>query len=231
MKIGVFGTGMVGRNLAGRFHELGYQVAVGTRDKSVTLQRPADANSMTPQSFGEWLEEHPGIELMDLAQLASYGDVLVNALSGKGSLEYLEIAGPENMIGKTLIDVSNPLDFSHGFPPTLSIINTDSLAEQIQRLLPQTQVVKSMNTMTTALMTHPELLSEDHQVFLNGDSEEAKREVRELLGAMGWPAASIIDLGDITTARGTEQYLALWTRLYAVFKDPIFNIKILRKQD
>lgn len=152
---------------------------------------------------------------------------MVNATNGAGSIAALEAAGEEHLAGKVLVDVSNPLDFSHGMPPSLLVSNTDSLGERIQRRFPATRVVKALNTMNAHLMVDPkQLAGGDHSVFVSGDDPDAKTQVTELLEAFGW--SDVIDLGDITTARGTEMYLPLWTRLLATVGTPMFTIKVVR---
>ena len=139
----------------------------------------------------------------------------------------LELAGEDNLNGKILIDISNPLDFSKGMPPTLSVSNTDSLGEQIQRRFPKVKVVKTLNTMNAFLMVDPSQLAEaDHSVFVSGDDVGAKDKVIELLQSFGW--SDIIDLGDISTARGAEMILPMWLRLLGALQTPILNFKIVR---
>jgi predicted dinucleotide-binding enzyme len=153
--------------------------------------------------------------------------LIVNATAGAVSLEALEQAGEDNLSGKVLIDISNPLDFSKGMPPTLSVVNTDSLGEQIQRRFPEAKVVKTLHTMNAYLMVDPaQLAGGDHSVFVSGDDPEAKAAVTDLLRSFGW--TDIIDLGDITTARGTEMMLPVWLRLFGALQKPVFNFKIVR---
>jgi predicted dinucleotide-binding enzyme len=153
--------------------------------------------------------------------------MIVNATAGAVSLEALEQAGEDNLSGKVLIDISNPLDFSKGMPPTLSVVNTDSLGEQIQRRFPEAKVVKTLHTMNAYLMVDPaQLAGGDHTVFVSGDDPEAKAAVTDLLRSFGW--TDIIDLGDITTARGTEMVLPVWLRLFGALQKPVFNFKIVR---
>ena len=140
----------------------------------------------------------------------------------------LEAAGRENLRGKVLVDVANPLDFSKGFPPSLSVCNTDSLGEQIQRTFPEVRVVKSLNTMNCGIMDDPGSLRGDHVVFVSGNDEGAKTQVKQLLGSFGWGDRQIIDLGDITTSRGTEMYLPLWLELYGALGTGSFNINVAR---
>lgn len=218
MKIGVFGTGVVGQTVAGKFADLGHSVQVGTRDVAKTAQG----------SFAQWHGAHPDIELVPMKQAAIHGEILVNATSGLGSLDALRLAGAENLKGKILIDISNPLDFSKGMPPTLSVCNDSSLAEQIQAAFPEVKLVKSLNTMTAALMVNPGLIAGDHNVFVAGNDEGAKNAVINILSEFGWKRDNVIDLGDVTASRGLEMYLPLWLRLYGGFQTPLLNIKVVR---
>src|SRR5215207_3725363 len=205
---------------------LGHDVMVGTRDPQETLSRSKPDQYGNP-TFSDWQQEHPEVKLGTFGEAAAHGEMVVNASSGAVSLEALELAGAENLNGKVLIDISNPLDFSKGMPPTLSVSNTDSLGEQIQRRFPEAKVVKTLHTMNAYLMVDPAQLAEaNHTVFVCGDDPEAKAKVTELLGSFGW--ADIIDLGDITTARGTEMLLPIWLRLFGALQKPVFNFKIVR---
>ena len=173
MKIAVLGTGTVGRTLAGKFADLGHQVVVGTRDPSSTLAR-TDPDAMGNPPYSAWQADHPGIPLAPYPDAAAGAELVVNATGGTGSLAALELAGEDNLAGTVLLDVSNPLDFSRGFPPSLFVPDTDSLAEQIQRSFPAARVVKSLNTMTAALMVDPgRVAGGDHTTFVSGDDAEA----------------------------------------------------------
>jgi predicted dinucleotide-binding enzyme len=145
-----------------------------------------------------------------------------------GTMEALKLAGEKNLSNKIILDVSNPLDFSKGFPPSLFVCNTDSLAEQIQREYPDAKVVKSLNTMNAYVITNPSVVPGDHNVFVNGNDESAKAKVKELLNSFGWKNENIIDMGDIKTARGTEMYVFFWAMLYGTFQTGNFNIKIMK---
>ena len=226
MKIAVLGTGPVGRTLAVRFAALGHEVVLGTRDVTETLARTEpDAWGSPPLSV--WLDAHPQVTMGSFSQAAAHGELVVNATNGAGSVAALAQAGSDNLAGKVLIDVSNPLDFSHGMPPTLLVKDTDSLGEQIQRAFPETRVVKALNTMTADLQADPgQLAGGDHSVFVSGDDAGAKEEVTRFLESLGH--TDVIDLGDITTARGTEMYLPLWLRLWGSLGTGIFNIKVVR---
>jgi hypothetical protein len=140
----------------------------------------------------------------------------------------LELAGEENLAGKVLIDIANPLDFSQGRPPFLFVSNTDSLGEQIQRRFPQTRVVKALNTMNCQVMVDPSRVPGEHDVFLCGEDAESKRQVAELLESFGWPGSRIRDLGGISSARGTEMYVALWLRLWGAVGTGDFNIAVVQ---
>src|SRR5207302_1285659 len=152
--------------------------------------------------------------------------LLLNCTAGTASLEALKLAGEANLAGKVLIDIANPLDFSKG-APSMATPSTDSLGEQIQRAFPKARVVKALNTVNAAIMADPNrLASAGHDVFVCGNDRDAKQEVRALLASLGWK--SIVDLGDLTAARGTEMYLMFWLKLYGAFKTPEFNIKVVR---
>ncbi len=226
MKIAVLGTGSVGRILAARLAELGHDVVVGTREVAATLARTAAAGRDEPP-FAAWLDANPTVALADYAGAAASAELVVNATNGAGTLAALGQAGAENLAGKVLVDVSNPLDFSAGMPPTLFVKDTDSLGEQIQRAFPDARVVKTLNTLTGALQADPAVLAGgDHTVFVSGDDAEAKQAVTSLLESLGH--RDVIDLGDITTARGPEMYLPLWLRLWGALGTGQLNIKVVR---
>lgn len=226
MKIAVLGTGTVGRTLAGKLSELGHEVVVGTRDPQATLAR-SEPDAMGNPPFSTWQAEHTGVRLASFADAAAEGELVVNATGGGGSLDALAQAGSANLAGKVLLDVSNPLDFSQGFPPSLFVKDTDSLAEQIQRAFPEARVVKSLNTMTAALMVDPtRAAGGDHSTFVSGDDPASKQIVVELLTSLGH--TDVIDVGDLSTARGVEMLLPLWVRLMGTLGTPYFNFKIVR---
>jgi hypothetical protein len=213
MKIGILGAGRVGQTIAAKLAQLDQQVLLGTHSL---------------QKIKEWSAQNPAVKTGSLSQAATHGEILFNAIRGDGALEALQAAGPANLNGKVLIDLTNPLDFSHGMPPSLSVCNTDSLGEQIQRLLPQVKVVKTLNTMNAGLMVDPQALAGgDHTLFLSGNDPAAKEQVGRLLGEwFGW--RDILDLGDISTARGTEALLLIWTEMIMKFGNPKYQFKIVR---
>jgi predicted dinucleotide-binding enzyme len=226
MRIAVLGTGMVGQAVAARLDELGHDVTVGTRDPAATLSRTA-SDPMGNPGVGAWAAEHPSVSVATFAEAAATAELVVNATSGAVSLEALGSAGAENLAGKVLVDIANPLDFSAGMPPTLFVKDTDSLGEQIQRAFPEAKVVKTLNTMNAHLMVNPKQLADgDHSVFVSGDDAVAKQTVTDLLTSLGH--TDVIDLGDITTARGTEMVLPVWLRLWGSLGTPAFNFKVVR---
>ncbi len=226
MKIAVLGTGVVGQTLAEKLATLGHDVTIGTGDVQRSLDKKGTGNYGRPL-FGQWHTTHSKIRVASFADATSSAELIINATNGMGSMNALEHAGHDHLKDKILLDVANPLDFSHGMPPTLWVSNTDSLAEQIQRSFPETKVVKSLNTMTAALMVNPSLVPGDHTLFICGNDTEAKSKIRSLLISFGWKDANILDLGDITSARGVEQILPLWVRLMSNFQHPYFNFNIV----
>jgi predicted dinucleotide-binding enzyme len=226
MKIGILGTGAVGRLLGEKLQSLGHEVMLGTRDVAKTLMRNA-GDYYGNQPFKEWINEHPGIALGTFSDAALFGELLINAVNGAATLNVLKKAGKKNMRGKVLMDLSNPLDFSHGMPPKLFLSNDNSLGEEIQNAFPEVKVVKTLNTMTASIMINPAALGGEHHVFLCGDDDEARQTVRELLKSLGWKEEWQIDLGDITGARATEQMLPVWLRLWAKLQHPAFNFRIV----
>ena len=224
MKIGIVGSGVVGQTLGAKLVERGEDVMLGTRSP-----KKLDDKRGMGGSLGEWLTKTGNkARVGTFAEAAKHGEVVINATAGGASIEALKLAGSTNLDGKILIDVANPLDFSKGMPPTLSVCNTDSLGEQIQRAFPKVNVVKSLNTMTAFLMVDAsQVAGGDHHVFVSGNDAASKARVKELLQRwFGW--RDVIDLGDITTARGVEMILPLWVRLWGALGTPMFNFKIAR---
>jgi len=227
MKIGIIGTGIVGQTIGSKLIEVGKDVMYGTRDVTKTLARTEpDAYGNPP--FSEWKEQHPKAKLGTFQEAASHGEIVINATTGVASLTALTLAGQENLHGKILIDIANPLDFSQKFPPLLAVCNTDSLGEQIQNAFPEVKVVKTLNTVNCYVMVNPEALPGDHNVFVSGNDADAKAQVsRMLIDCFGWKQENLIDLGDITTSRGTEMLLPIWVRLYGAMQHPNFNFHIV----
>lgn len=220
MDIGILGTGTVGRSLGGALSALGHDVVMGTRDVAGLEQRTDE--------FKPWHDENPAVRLGTFNDAAGHGALVINATNGSASLDAVAQAGAQNLSGKILVDAANPLDFSHGMPPTLTIANTDSLGEQLQQALPETAVVKALNTVNAAVMVAPHLVADGtSDLFICGNDDAAKEAVATLLSeSFGWQ--SIVDLGDITGARAMEMYLPLWVRLMTAQQTPMFNIKVVR---
>ena len=211
MKIGVLGTGSAGQTVATKFVAMGHDVMMGARA----------ADNEKVLGFAERTGGRAGT----FANAAAHGEMVLNCTRGDTSLAMLSTLSAE-LRGKILVDVANPLDFSQGFPPHLTVSNTDSLAEQIQRALPETFVVKSLNTVNASVMIEPSRVPGRHSVFVSGNDLHAKGRVMDFLRGLGWQ--SIVDLGDITSARAAEQILPLWTRLYTVLGTADFNIAVMK---
>lgn len=225
MNIGILGSGMVGQNLGAVLARKGHDVVLGTR-RPDAVDEDRGGNALP---LREWLAQTGGrARVGTFEEAASHGEVVLNATNGAGSLDALRAAGAENLRGKVLMDISNPLDFSQGMPPTLFISNDDSLGERIQAEFPEARVVKTLNTTNTYLMSDPASLGGgDHTIFVSGDDPGAKGQVTTWLREwFGW--TDVIDLGDITTARGTEMILPIWVRLYSALGTPMFNFKVVR---
>ena len=216
MNVGVLGTGIVGRTVGSKLVRLGHPVKLGSRT--------SDNPDATEWAAGQGQNASNGT----FADAAEFAELVINATAGGVSIRALEAAGRENLAGKAVLDISNPLDFSKGMPPTLTVVNDDSVAEQIQRAFPESKVVKALNTMTASVMVEPSSVPGSHNAFIAGNDPEAKAAVVGLLEEFGWPAEDILDLGDLTAARGIEMILPLWVRLMGVLGTPRFNFKIVR---
>jgi len=230
MKIGIIGTGTVGRAIASKLAELDYDVMMGTRNVAEKMASTAKDMYGNPP-FNEWIKTNSKIKLVTFVEAATFGEMIVNATNGSNSVKALIQSGAKNLAGKVLIDIANPLDFSNGMPPSLlsGLNNINSLAEEIQKTFPEVKVVKTLNTMTAALMINPNMIGNgDHLNFICGNSTDAKSKVEKILNQFGWKTENIIDLGDITGARATESYLLIWVRLMGVTKTGIFNLKLIK---
>ena len=228
MKVGIFGTGVVGQQLAAALSSKGHEVMIGTRDVERTLANTASGGS-GGQNFAQWRGEHPDIGLGSFAEAAAHGELLINATGGGVSLEALHSAGAAHLGSKVLIDVANDLDFSQGMPPRTRTSDQpgSSVGEQIQAAFPALKVVKSLNTMSAYVMAQPSLVgSGDSTVFVNGNDAGAKQTVTDLLHSLGW--TDVMDLGDITASRAVELLLPIWLRSWGVVGNAPFNFKIVR---
>lgn len=215
MRVGVLGTGQVGQTLGSRLVAAGHDVVMGSR-------------TATNEKALAWVATHPERAATGtFADAAAHGEVIVNATGGAVSIAALRLAGTENLAGKVLIDVSNPMQPDSGFPPRLDPVGDDSQAEQIQREFPDARVVKALNTMNCEVMADPSLLSGEHDVFMAGDDVSAKDVVRDVLRGFGWPDNSIRDVGGITAARGLEMYLIFWIGARLTLGHNHFNIRLV----
>ncbi|HWC06431.1 MAG TPA: NAD(P)-binding domain-containing protein [Gemmatimonadota bacterium] len=226
MKIGIIGSGVVGQTLGTSLAQSGHDVVLGTRDPGKLGDKRGYGESLS-----DWLEKAgPTARVATFDEAARHGEVVINATAGTASLKALEAAGKANLEGKILIDVANPLDFSKGMPPTMTVCNTDSLGEQVQRAFPKAKVVKTLNTVNASVMVAPEKLGGgDHAIFVCGEDAAAKTEVAHYLNDwFGWRLDSVIDMGGIEASRGTEMLLPLWIRLMGALGTPMFNFRIVR---
>jgi 8-hydroxy-5-deazaflavin:NADPH oxidoreductase len=211
----VLGTGVVGRTLATKLVSVGHEVMMGSR------QSGNEAAVAWAEASGQLADQG------NFAEAAGFGELIVNATAGTASLDALVSAEAENLAGKVVLDVANPLDFSGGMRPTLSVCNTDSLAEQIQRAFPEARVVKSLNTVNADVMVDPGIVPGSHTIFVAGEDAGAKAVVKEILGELGWPAGNVMDLGGLEAARGMEMYLPLWLALYGATGTAHVSVKVV----
>jgi predicted dinucleotide-binding enzyme len=216
MKIAVLGTGPVGTRLASHWVALGHTVAMGSRT----------ANNASAR---EWVAAQPDrASHGTFASATRTAEVIVNATSGANSLSALLAAGANNLGHKVLIDVANPLVRDAQGELALAVANGDSLAEQIQRDYPQLRVVKALNTMNVGVMVNPRSLSGSTNVFICGNDAHAKTVATDLIRGFGWAKKDVVDLGDLSAARGLEMYVVLWARLASRLGTPSFNISLIR---
>jgi 8-hydroxy-5-deazaflavin:NADPH oxidoreductase len=225
MKIGIIGGGGVGQALGGKLKANGHDVVIGIRN-------PTDAelakDRQMAKPLAQWINDTGG-KVASFADAAKHGDIIINATSGGASIEALTQAGVANIGSKILIDIANPLDFSKGMPPSLlpQYAHGTSLGEEIQKAFPNAKVVKTLNTISNTIMINPGAIPGNHDLLMAGNDADAKATVTALVKKeFGWK--SIVDLGDITGARGTEHILPMWVRLWGVLGTPTFNIKIVK---
>lgn len=218
MKIAVLGTGMVGNAISSKLVALGHHVMMGSRTKN--NEKALEFVNRNPDRASEGT----------FAEAAAFGEIVFNCTKGEHSLEALRLTGA-GLYGKILVDMANPLDFSQGMPPTLipALSNSTSLGEEIQKTFPDSKVVKTLNTMWNGLMVNPNLIGNgDHINYISGNDADAKSKVTALLLEMGWKKENILDLGDISAARGTEGYLPLWLRIYGAMGSGAFNLRLIK---
>jgi 8-hydroxy-5-deazaflavin:NADPH oxidoreductase len=198
-RVGVLGSGEVGRRLAAGFSGRGHSVMIGSRDAGKAELR-------------DWLTgDGAGIQAGTFDQTAAYGELLVLAVLGTAAEQVIAEAGPGNFSGKVVIDATNPLDFSGGFPPKLAISGEDSLGERIQRAVPDAKVVKAFNTIGNQYFVDPSFPEGKPTMLIAGDDEAAKRTVGDVLADFGWPEP--VDLGGIEGARELEAICIAWVKI------------------
>ncbi len=214
MNIAVLGSGEVGRTIGSKLVQLGHDVMIGSREEA------------NPRAVAWAKEEKHNALFGTFANAAEFGDIIFNCTLGSATLDALYLAGAKYLRGKILIDTSNPLDYSDEKHWKLIICNTDSLGEQIQRAFPETYVVKTLNTVYCTVMVDPDKLVERTDIFVSGNSADAKARVIKILHDwFHWK--HIIDLGDITTSRAVEMYSLLWRSLRLSTGSHRFNIKVV----
>lgn len=225
MKIAILGTGMVGQNLAQSLFAKGHQIMIGTRDAAKALSS-SELSQYGMPAFGTWIKSHPQLQVGSFAEAISFGEIIINATNGIVSLDALKQGHADAAGNKILLDVANKLQPVPG-KMAKSLANDDtSLGEEIQAAFPNLRVVKTLSTMNTYVMTNPASIHEDTTVFIAGNDVAAKEEARKLIQDFGWK--DIIDLGDITGARGPEMMMPLWLRLWGVIGNKPFNFKVVR---
>ncbi|MEM8978144.1 MAG: NAD(P)-binding domain-containing protein [Pseudomonadota bacterium] len=214
MKYAVLGTGMVGHTLASKLASLGHDVRMGARD----------SNNAKAAAWAAGHEGETGHGAF--AEVATWADRVVFAINGAQIEAVAAAVGDAAVAGKTVIDVTNPLDLSQGMPPVLvsHLSNTYSAGEALQAALPSAKVVKTLNTMNHEIMVDPGRVRGAHDVFLSGDHEDAKVDVRGFLEEFGW--RNPIDLGPLAAARGTEGMMPFWLRMWGVNGSAEFNYHI-----
>lgn len=215
MKIGILGTGDVGKTLAKGFAGIGYDVMIGSRDANGEKVQAIVKEVGSKASAGTFTEA------------AKFGDLAVICTLWSGTENAIKLAGPENLAGKVVIDTTNPLDFSKGMPPTLAIGHTNSAGEEIQRWLPEAKVVKAFNIVGNPDMVNPDFPGGAPDMFICGNDTDAKKKVTEILNAFGW--SSVVDIGGMSGARLLEPLCILWV-LYGAYSGGWRHVfKMLKK--
>jgi predicted dinucleotide-binding enzyme len=218
IKIGILGTGGVGRTLAVKLFSEGHEVMIGTRNVDETLSKTeSDAAGNLP--FKEWQEENHNINLGTFADAAKFGEAIILATLGIVTLNAIDMSGKENFKNKVVIDTTNPLDFSKGVPPQFTATPGNSLGEQIQKHIPEARLVKAFNTIGAHIMINPKREEGIPDLFIAGNDESVKNQFKDLIGNWGW--GSIIDMGDISQAYWLETFAMLW--IHYAFRNNNWN--------
>jgi len=201
-RVGVLGTGAVGRRLAAGFRDRGHRVTIGSRDpenEELRGWRSADGAGIAAGTF---------------AEAAAGGELVVLAVLGDAAEQVIADAGRASFAGKVVIDAMNPLDFSGGFPPKLSISGEDSLGERVQRALPDARVVKAFNIIGNPYFVDPLFEEGRPTMLIAGNDDDAKRTVTDLLADFGW--SDIVDIGGIDGSRELEAMCIAWVKIGGV---------------
>jgi 8-hydroxy-5-deazaflavin:NADPH oxidoreductase len=226
VKIGILGTGGVGRTLAAKLISLGHEVVIGTRNVEDTLARTAP-DGMGGPPFKVWHSQNPKVKLVKFSEAASFGEILFLATFGDKTAEAISLAGKQNFDNKLVLDTTNPLDFSKGVPPKFTVTLGNSLGEQIQKHIPNAKVVKAFNTIGAHIMVNPNREEGSPDLFIAGNDSDTKKIFSSLAEQMGWQ--SVIDLGDISQSYWLEANAMLW--IHYGFKYNSWNhaFKLLKK--
>lgn len=230
MRIAVLGTGIVGQTLSSGLAGLGHDVMMGTRDVQEKLLEEGNDRYGNPP-LKEWIKKNEAVKLVSFADAAEFGEIVINATNGGNALNALDLANEENLTGKIIVDVSNPIDFTEAGAPFLieGLNNTNSLGEEIQKEFPETKVIKTFNTVNCSLMVNPNSLGGgDHVNYISGNDADAKSKVKRLLKELGWKDGNIVDLGDITAARAQESFLLMWLKVMETIGTEEFNFQIVK---
>lgn len=226
MKIGIFGTGSVGRALAEKLTSLENEVMIGTRNVDKTMAKTEPDILGTPP-YKEWQTENQHIKLGTFAEVAAFGEVIILSTFGDATKSAIDLAGKEKFAGKTVIDMTNPLDVSSGIPPKFTGAIGNSLGEQIQRHIPEANVVKTFNSASVHIMIDPKRQEGEPTLFIAGNGSEAKKIATEIAQSFGW--TDIIDFGDISESFWLETLGMTW--IYYAFKNQSWShaFKLFRK--
>lgn len=226
MKIGILGTGVVGKTLAAKLNEMGYDVMIGTRNVSETLSK-VNKDMMGSPPFKEWHSQNPKVKFGTFAEAAQFGEMIMLATHGVATIAAIDVAGKNNFKGKVVVDTTNPLDFSQGMPPKFAVTLGNSLGEQIQKHIPEAKVVKAFNTVNAFVIVSPKREEGDPDLFIAGNDEEAKNKIKSLAEKMGWKR--VLDIGDISNSYWLEAMTMFWVYFGDKYNNWTHAFKLLLK--
>lgn len=220
MNIGVLGTGTVGEAIATALTQKGYNVRMGSRN-------------MNNEKAETWLKKsNDHASIGNFEDAAVFGELVFVCLNGAYALDVLQNIEPESLAGKIIVDITNPLDFTKGMPPQIleGLGNSNSLGEEIQKVLPHSFVVKTLNTVNYKLMVDARVVNKgDHHLFICGNDMDAKNKVKHLLvDIFHWQPDRLVDLGSIKSSRAIEAIVPFWVLVYQSLGTPLFNFKIVQ---